>query len=74
MRTSGDGAPGSVADALRIAHTGADYLTGPDAAELSAEALGGVLTSLGELQARLTAAHAGFLRRFDAAGAHDRPG
>ena len=44
-----------------------DYLAGPEAAELTAAALGGVLTSLGELHAKFTAAHAGFLRRFDAA-------
>jgi hypothetical protein len=33
-----------------------------------------VLTSLGELHAKFTAAHAGFLRRFDAADAHDSDG
>ena len=30
--------------------------------------------SLGELQAKLTAAQAGFLRRFDAADSHDADG
>ena len=69
-----DQVPGSVADALRVVHAGLDYLAGPEAAELSAEALGGVLTSLGEIQAKFTAAHAGFLRRFDAADAHDSDG
>ena len=72
--TDGDQVPGSVADALRAAHASLDYLTGPDAALLDPAALGGVLTSLGELQAKFTAAHAGFLRRFDAAGAHDADG
>ena len=66
-----DQLPGSVAGALRAAHASMDYLTGPDAALLDPAALGGVLTSLGELHAKLTAARAGFLRRFDAAGAHD---
>jgi hypothetical protein len=51
-----------------------DYLTGPDAALLDPAALGGVLTSIGELQAKLIAAQAGFLRRFDAADAHDNDG
>jgi hypothetical protein len=66
--------PGSVADALRVMHAGLDYLAGPDAALLDPAALGGVLTSLGEIQAKFTAAHAGFLRRFDAADAHDSDG
>jgi hypothetical protein len=69
-----DQAPGSAVEALRAVRAGLDYLTGPDAALLDPAALGGVLTSLGELQAKFTAAHAGFLRRFDAAGAHDGDG
>ena len=69
-----DQLPASVADALRVAHASADYLAGPDAALLDPAALGGVLTCLGELQAKLTAAQAGFLRRFDAADAHDADG
>src|SRR5215469_8549525 len=74
MCTDGNEAPGSVAEALRAAHASLDYLTGPEAAGLDPAALGGVLTSLGELQAKFTAAHAGFLRRFDAADAHDGDG
>src|SRR5215468_4437335 len=73
MCTDGD-QPGSIAEALRTAHTGMDYLNSPAAAELHAAAAGGVLTSLGELQAKVTAAHAAFLRRFDAAGGHDADG
>ena len=74
MCTDGDRVPGSVADALRVAHASLDYLNGPDAALLDPAALGGVLTSLGELQAKFAAAQAGFLRRFDAADAHDADG
>ena len=74
MCTDGDLVPGSVADALRVAHASLDYLNGPDAALLDPAALGGVLRSLGELQAKFAAAQAGFLRRFDAADAHDADG
>src|SRR6516165_5178087 len=74
MCTDGDQAPGSVAQALRVAHAGLDYLNSPAAAELPAAATDGVLVSLGELQAKVIAAHAAFLRRFDAADAHDADG
>jgi hypothetical protein len=73
MCTDGSTA-GSVAEALRTAHASLDYLNSPAAAELHAAGAGGVLTSLGELQAKVTAAHAAFLRRFDAADAHDADG
>jgi hypothetical protein len=66
--------PGNVTEALRTAHASLDYLNSPAAAELPAAATGGVLTSLGELQAKVTAAHAAFLRHFDAADAHDADG
>ena len=46
----------------------------PAGAELDPAALGEVLTALGDLQGRLAAAHATFLRRFDAADAHDADG
>src|SRR6516162_2600113 len=74
MCTDGDQPPGSIAGALRTAHASLDYLNSPAAAELHAAACGPVLTALGELQAKVTAAHAGFLRRFDAADAHDADG
>jgi len=74
MCTDGGQAPGSVAQALRVAHAGLDYLNSPAAAELPAAATDSVLVSLGELQAKVTAAHAAFLRRFDAADAHDADG
>jgi hypothetical protein len=41
---------------------------------LDGAACGEVLVALGEIQAKLTAAHAGFLRAFDAADAHDTDG
>ena len=74
MCTGGDQLPGSTGEALRMAHASLDYLNGPDAALLHPAALGGVLTSLGELQAKFAAAQAGLLRRFDAADAHDADG
>src|SRR5215469_10442272 len=66
--------PGSAADALRLARAGLDYLNSPAAADLPGSACGEVLAALGELHSKLTAARAGFLRRFDAAGAHDADG
>ena len=74
MCTGGDQVPGSIAEALHMAHAGMDYLNSPAAAELHAASAGPVLAALGELQAKATAAHAGFLRRFDAADAHDADG
>src|SRR5262245_39033524 len=74
MCTDGDLPPGTVARALRMAHAGLDYLNSPAAAGVHAAACGPVLTALGELQAKAAAAHAAFLRRFDAAGAHDADG
>lgn len=66
--------PGSVADGLRIGDTAADYLNSPTAAELDGTACGEALIALGGIQAKLAAAYAGFLRRFDAANAHDDDG
>lgn len=72
MCTTGH-APGSVADALRLAVAGLDYLNSP-AGEIDGAGCGQVLTALGQIQARFTAAQASVLRRFDAAGAHDGDG
>ena len=47
-----------VADALRMMNAGLDYLNGPGAEELDAAACGPVLRSLGEIEAKFTAAHA----------------
>src|SRR3984885_12917075 len=52
----------------------ADFLNSPAAAGLDGSACGELLTALGEIQGKLSAAYAGFLRRFDAAGAHGADG
>ncbi|HEX9043154.1 MAG TPA: DUF222 domain-containing protein [Trebonia sp.] len=70
----GSGPPGSVAEALRMADAGLAYLNSTAGDDLAPGALGEVLTILGDLQDRLAAAHATFLRRFDAADAHDADG
>ncbi len=74
MCTGNGPAPGSVAEALRMANASLDYLNGPAAGELDAASCGAVLKSLGEIQAKFTAAHAAVLARFDAANAHDADG
>src|SRR5215831_14830583 len=74
MCTGGDQMPGSIAEALRMAHASMDYLNSPAAADLPAAACGQALTALGEIQAKGTAAHAAFLRRFDALDGHDADG
>ena len=68
------GAPQSVAEALRMARSAADYLNTPEAAGLDGTACGEALVALGEIQAKLSAAHTELLRRFDAADAHDADG
>jgi Domain of unknown function (DUF222) len=68
------GAPQSVAEALRMARSAADYLNAPEAAGLDGTACGEALVALEEIQAKLTAAHTEFLRRFDATDAHDADG
>jgi hypothetical protein len=70
----GSETPGNVTEALRIARAGLQYLNSSAVDELDAAALGEALTALGDLQGRLAAAHATFLRRFDAADAHDADG
>ena len=51
-----------------------DYLNSQAVADLNGSACGELLIGLGETQAKLTAAHALLLRRFDAADAHDADG
>jgi hypothetical protein len=65
---------GSANEALRVTSAALDYLNSTSVADLAGSACGEVLTALGEIQSKLTAAHAGFLRRFDAADAHDGDG
>src|SRR5215471_2377579 len=74
MCTGSDSTPDSVAEALRMARASMDYLNGRGAADLEAASCGGVLSALGEVQAKFTAAHASVLSRFDAASAHDADG
>jgi hypothetical protein len=57
-----------------MAGAAVEYLNSPAADEPATAALGEVLTALGDLQAKLAAAHVTFLRRFDAANAHDAEG
>ena len=69
-----DGAPDSVAEALRLAGASMDYLNSPAAADLPASACGQALAALGEIGAKHAAAYAAFLRRFDALNGHDADG
>ena len=64
----------SAADAVRVAGAAMDYLNSDSAADVGGAACGELLIALGELQAKLTAAHARLLRRFDAANGHDADG
>ncbi len=64
---------GSAPQALTLAVAAMDYLNAA-VAGLDGPACGELLIALGEVQAKLTAAHAGLLRRFDAADAHDVDG
>jgi Domain of unknown function (DUF222) len=66
--------PGTAAEALRMARAALDYLNSRAADDLPTATVGEVLTSLGELRAKLIAAHATMLRRFDAADGHDDDG
>jgi hypothetical protein len=65
---------GSAAEALRMADAGLDFLNSPASDDLQTAAVGEVLTSLSDLQSKLTAARAAFLHRFDAADGHDDDG
>jgi len=65
--------PRSAADAVAVASAAMDYVNSA-VGDLDGAACGELLVALGEVQAKLTAAHAGLLRRFDAADAHDADG
>ncbi len=62
------------AAALRAAGAALDYLNTAAGTLLDVSACGETLVALGQVQAKLTAAHAAVLRRFDAADAHDADG
>ncbi len=64
---------GTAPQALAMASAALSYLNSA-AAQLDGTACGELLVRLGEVQAKLTAAHATLLRRFDAADAHDADG
>jgi Domain of unknown function (DUF222) len=74
MCTADGPVPGSVAEALRMTRAGLDYLNGRAGTDLDAASCGEVLTSLSQIGATFTAAHASVLSRFDAANAHDSDG
>jgi hypothetical protein len=60
-------------EALAMAGATMDYVNAA-VADLDGATCGELLIALGEVQAKLTAARAGLLRRFDAADAHDADG
>jgi Domain of unknown function (DUF222) len=64
----------SASQALAMAGAALDYLNSAAVADSDGAACGETLIALGEIQAKLTTAHAAFLRRFDAADAHDADG
>ncbi|MGH3208615.1 MAG: hypothetical protein ACRDNO_12735, partial [Trebonia sp.] len=65
---------GDASQALAMASAALDYLNSAASAGLDGAACGDLLIVLGEVQSKLTAAHAGLLRRFDATDAHDADG
>jgi hypothetical protein len=64
---------GDAGDALRVARSALDLLNSAEL-DLDGNACGELLIGLGEIQAKLTVAHARILRCFDAADAHDADG
>jgi hypothetical protein len=70
---AGDAPFAGASDALRAAGAALDYVNSAEAARVGSFC-GELLIALGEIQTKLTAAHAAVLRRFDAADAHDADG
>ena len=64
---------GSASGAVRLAGAALDFLNSAGAVP-AGSFCGELLVALGEVQAKLTAAHAAVLRRFDAADGHDGDG
>jgi hypothetical protein len=74
MCTHGDAAPGSMNEALRMLDATLDYINGPLSGGLSPGAHGEALLALGRASARLAAARARVLSRFDAARGYEADG
>src|SRR5258708_4618686 len=74
MCTEGDQKPAGVMEALRMLDATLDHINGPLAGELPAGAHGGALAALGRISAKLPAARAQLLSRFDATRGHDADG
>jgi hypothetical protein len=70
----GDQVPGDIAEALGVVGAALDRLNSEAAADPDGATCGEVLRALSELRSKFTAAHLEYLRRFDAAGAHDADG
>ena len=64
----------SISAALRAAKEAADFLNSPAAADAEGAACGEVLTELARVRDKLSAAHASYLRKFDAVDAHEAAG
>jgi hypothetical protein len=73
-RRAGGYAFDSAADAVRCAQAAFDYLNSTGISDLTGPARSNLLVGLGEMQAKITVAHARALRGFDAADAHDADG
>src|ERR1700722_14527352 len=69
-----DTAPGSVAEALRLAGGSVDFLNAAAVSDLDGPGCGEALVGLSLLQARLAAARVRLLRRFGAVSGHDADG
>jgi hypothetical protein len=67
MCTHGDAKPRDTTEALRMLDGALDYLNGPLSGDLPAGASGEALLALGRAGAKLAAARAHILSRFDAA-------
>jgi hypothetical protein len=74
LGTAGDNAPGSIAEALRMADAALGYLRDPGAASLLPSELGGVLEAVGALGGKFAAARAAVLARFEAERAYTADG
>jgi hypothetical protein len=72
--TAGDNAPGSIAEALRMADAALGYLRDPGAASLRPAEVGGVLEAVGALGGKLAVARAAVLARFEAERAYTSDG